>query len=328
MADPKGFRIRLRVRIAKGFTTEATSLNVVVANKDVTITCQDRAEPLNKAKWMVLNARDFATEETAQKFGNRLRSILQLAALSTRLGVDVGENKPTGWVSEDFARSIGLIKEHERIAPNVHGLAIMPDDDNTRTPVINAEGTVTADPEQFLSALREAGENGGFGAAANGVHLLNMALMTADPLAQMVLAFSAVEELGQTERWSECQAALIKHLAHAAETSLEATLEERAEVARAIRTGLFPLSLRQGVMRLLSRLDLDQLRNEWDRLYGIRSRIFHGTGRLSDSEINQAATDTVTLCGRIILAIIAKEGGRIPSIATTNFTVSQRLNRG
>lgn len=316
-----GFRIRLRVRIAKGLTTESTSLHVIVANKAVTITSQNKEEPLNKAKWIVLNAGGFSTEEQARQFGTRLRSILQLAALSSRLGVDAGEDKPTSWVNEDFARSMGLIKDHERIAPNVHGLAILPDDDNTRFPIINAEATVTADPEQFLSALRESGENHeiGFGPAADAVRLLNLALMTSEPLAQMVLTFSAVEELGQNEKWSDVQEALIKHLAQAAEAATEGTAAEREEVARSIRNGLFPLSLRQGVMRLLSRVGLDHLRKEWDRLYGIRSGIFHGTARLSDSEMSQAAVDTITLCGQIVLAIVAKDGIRVPSIAARQF---------
>jgi hypothetical protein len=247
--------------------------------------------------------------------------MLQLAALSSRLGVDAGEDKPTSWLSEDFSRSIGLIKEHERIAPNVHGLAILPDDDNTRFPVSNIQGTVTADPEHFTSALRELGENGdiGFGVATNALRLLNLALMTSEPLAQMVLAFSAVEELGQDEKWSEAQVTLIDQLAVAADASMEGTAEERAEVARAIRKGLFPLSLRQGVTRLLLRLGLDHLRKEWDRLYGIRSGLFHGTARLSNLEIIQAAFDTVSLCGRIVLAIVAQEGARLPSVAATHF---------
>ena len=43
-------------------------------------------------------------------------------------------------------------------------------------------------------------------------------------------------------------------------------------------------------------------------------------------EINQAALDTITLCGRIILAIVAKEGARVPSIAATHFNpISRRL---
>jgi hypothetical protein len=139
VTEVSGFRIRLRVRVAKGLTSEATSLNVKVMDKDITLTSQKREEPLNKAKWIVLGARGFPTEDAARHFGARLRSILQLAALSSRLGVDVGEDKPTSWVNENFARKIGLLKATERLAPNVHGLLILPDDDNTRFPIIDAE---------------------------------------------------------------------------------------------------------------------------------------------------------------------------------------------
>jgi hypothetical protein len=253
MADESGFRIRLRVRLAKGLTTEATTLSVVVANREVTLTSQNKDEPLSKAKWVIFGARAFKNEEDAQKFGTQLSSMLQLAALASRLGVDVGENKPSGWVSEAFAREMGLIKEHERIAPNIHGLAVLPDDDNTRIPIINAQGTVTADPEHLASALREIGESGdiGFKMAANGLRLLNLALMTSEPLAQMVLAISAVEELGQNEKWSEAQLALIKQLAAIADASGDLSADQGGEVAKSIRGGLFRLSLRQGVMRLL-----------------------------------------------------------------------------
>ena len=72
-------------------------------------------------------------------------------------------------------------------------------------------------------------------------------------------------------------------------------------------------------MRLLSRIDLDLLWQEWNRQYGIISRLFHGTARLSDSEISQVALNTVTLCGRIILTVVVKEGTRLPSVAATHF---------
>lgn len=324
MTDTRGFRMRLRARIGKSLTSAATSKTVVVMNKDVIISSQKTEEPLNKAKWIVLRAGGFATEEAAQHFGSRLRSILQLAALSVRLGVDVGEDKPTSVINEDFARTLGLLKDGQRIAPNVHGLSIFPDDENIRFPMIEAEATVTADPEQFLSALKESGESGenSLGAATNAVRLLNLALMTSEPLAQMVLSFSAVEELGQNENWNESQMALINELASAAIATKEATASEREEVAHAIRTGLYRLSLRQGVMRLLSRLGLAAQRREWDRLYSVRSGVFHGTARLSGSEMSQAAHDTVTLCGRIILGIVAREGAQPPSIAARHFDMS------
>lgn len=324
MIDKTGFRIRLRVRLAKALTTEATSLSVEVANKDVSVTSQNKSEPLNKAKWVVLQARGFKTEDEAQRFGDRLCSIVQLAALTSRLGADIGQNKPSGWMSEDFARANGLIKAHERIAPNVHGLSILPDDDYTRIPIINIEGTVTAAPEHLMSAIGELGNSSrlAFGSASTGVRLLNLALMTSEPLAQMALAFSAVEEIGQNERWTQAQTAVIKQLAEVAETHTQLTEDERHEVARAIRSGLFPLSLRQGVIRILAGLGLEHLRKEWDRLYGIRSGIFHGTARPSDSELHQAALDTLTLCGQIVLAIVAKEGTNVPSIAATHFGAS------
>jgi hypothetical protein len=325
MCTTTGFRVRLRVRIAKALTTEAARLQFRMAGKDINLISQNKEEALNKTKWIVLNATGFSTEEEAQQFGNRLRSVVQLAALSSRLGVDIGEDRPTSWINEDFARSMGLIKEHERVAPNVHGLAILPDDDNTRFPLVNAQATVTADPEQLLSALRESGEENedlDFGPAADGVRVLNLALMTSEPLAQMVLAFSAVEELGQNEKWSDAQEALIKQLAEAAEASAEVNEAERAQIARAIRRGLFPLGLREGVRGVLARLDLQDLLKEWARLYGIRSGLFHGTARLTDSEIHDAAQDTIKLCGRIILTIVAKEGIRVPPIAGRHFNIS------
>ena len=78
MADTSGFRIRLRVRVAKGLTTEATSLHFMLANKDVTISSQTKEEPLSKAKWIVLNASGFSTDEAARQFGTRLCSICNL----------------------------------------------------------------------------------------------------------------------------------------------------------------------------------------------------------------------------------------------------------
>jgi hypothetical protein len=320
MDDQNGFRVRLRVRLAKGLTTEAKSLNIALAGRSVSVTSQDKNEPLNEAKWVVFHARGFATEKEALQFGGRLRSIVELVCLSLRLGVDVGEDKPTGWVSEKYARALGLIKEQERVAPNVHGLTILPDDDLTRIPIVDIKGVVTANPTDLIAAMEELGDAHDltFGFAEKGVRLLNLALMTSEPLAQMVLAFSAIEELGQGEKWDREQLGLIEQLAEVAKQS-DLPDEQRAEVANAIQTGLFKLSLRQGVTRLLKQLGVSHLKKEWDRLYSIRSGIFHGTARLGNSELNQAAQDTIKLCGTIVFAIISKSGGRLPTTVGTHF---------
>lgn len=203
----------------------------------------------------------------------------------------------------------------------VHGLAVLPDDELTRFPIFNATGTVTADPNQLISALQELGEQDPVASvtAANGVRLLNFALMTSEPLAQMVLAVSSIEELGQNQRWSDAQKVLINKLAEAAESSAEATEGEREEVATAIRKGLFRLSLREGVKRVLASASVEHLIKEWDRLYGIRSGVFHGTAQLSEPELHKAGQETITLCAKILFAIISKEGIRVPTIADTHY---------
>lgn len=321
MIGATGFRVRLRVRLAKALTTDAHALSVIVLGREVTIVSQEKSKSLTGEKWLVLRARGFADEKEAWEYGKRLTSMVQLASLSSRLGVDVGEGKPSTWVSEEFARSMGLINAHERIAPNVHGLAVLPDDDLTRFPIMKAEGNVTADPNQLTSAVHELGEHGHYslGKAANGVRLLNLALMTSDALAQMVLAFSPIEELGQDQTWSEVQKQLIEQIAATAENAMGHEDDERMEVATAIRKGLFRLSLREGVKRVLASGGVDHLIKDWDRLYKIRSGVFHGTAQLSESELHAAAQDTITLCTRILLAIISNEGGRVPSIATTHY---------
>jgi hypothetical protein len=96
------FRIRLRVRLAKSLYSESQRLSVNLAGKDVSITSQVREEPLDQAKWIVFGARGFETEEAAVDFGRRLRAIVELVCLSLRIGVDVGNDKPTGW----FARNL------------------------------------------------------------------------------------------------------------------------------------------------------------------------------------------------------------------------------
>jgi hypothetical protein len=138
---------------------------------------------------------------------------------------------------------LGYITANERIAPNTHGLAVLPDDDLTRFPIATFEGNVTADPNQLTSAVSELGERDchhhSLGMAANGVRLLNLALMTSDALAQMVLSFSSIEELGQNQTWSEAQKHLIERLAATAENATNHNKDERMEVAAAIRKGLF-----------------------------------------------------------------------------------------
>jgi hypothetical protein len=308
MAEPIGFKVRLRIRMGKPFTTDEKALSVKVGGRQVTIRSQNLDEPLRETRWVVLGARGFTTEDEARAFGEELRVISQVAALSCRLGTDTGQDRPTGMVNEQFARSCGWIQPHERIMPNVHGIQVLPDDDHTRIPIINARAEVTADPNQFVSAIAELSHQLPIrlSASALSVRLLNFAIMNSEPVGRMVLAFSAVELLGQEETWTDQQRALLQAMADNLEG--DDPTPQRTEIATALRRSMHRVGLRQGVMRVLSRLKLDKLKKEWDRLYGLRSGLIHGTEPLSEGQISQLADDTVKLCGRIVLAMVEKDG--------------------
>jgi hypothetical protein len=109
-----------------------------------------------------------------------------------------------------------------------------------------------------------------------------------------VLSLSAVESLGQNEKWTEKQTLLINQLATQAESRSHGDIEYN-EVAEALRRSLYRLGLRQGVMRILASLDLQHLRKEWDRIYTARSGLFHGTCKMTEPEIGQLAIDAVTV---------------------------------
>jgi hypothetical protein len=125
-----------------------------------------------------------------------------------------------------------------------------------------------AAPDPFLADI-----NRYFGVVENAsqrtidiVLLLNYALMRPEPVAQIVFAFSAVEMLGQNEEWSAAQKQLLNQLAASAQNQIIGSWRERDEVAEAIRRGMHKLSLRQGVLRLLTSLGLNHVKPIWDDL--------------------------------------------------------------
>jgi hypothetical protein len=312
------YRMRLRVRIAKPFTTTDTQRSVLINGREVTVRAGNKDQPLSEAKWLVLTTGGFASEADAKDFGDDLRVRFEIVSFCSRLGIDGGNDRPTTWMSEDFARNIGFIRPEERVMPNVHGVMVMPDDGLTRFPGLSATATVSADPAPILSALAEVNPTTASNPRAfTAVRIMNAALMTSEPLAQLVLAFSAVEELGQDETWTTRQRKKLDDLAASLEAEAVGEPELR-EVGTALRS-LHRLSLRQGAMRMLSRLGLKHLRKDWDRLYGIRSGIFHGTKRLNPSENAAFANEVLALCGKVIVMQLRQDGIEPPAIAATHF---------
>lgn len=326
MSDTTAYRVRLRVFLGTPLATDDPLLTAEVAGREVTIRSHKRGGLLKETRWVVLGAGGFETEEEARRYGEQLRQIVEVAALCARLGVNVGQDRATLDMSYEWARATRIIQaDDERLLPNVHGLMVIPDDDLSRFPIVEATAEVRTYPDQIIPAINELGrqEPVRIARAAAGVRTLNQALMTPGSLAQIVLALSAVEALGQDETWTARQRALLDELANQVGGQAGGD-QEQQEVAQALRRSMHRIGPRQGVMRVLSRLELPQpelaqLRKEWDRVYSLRSQVFHGTAHLTDAEAGELAQAAITLCTRIVLAVATREGLQVPTVAETHF---------
>jgi len=302
------YRARLRFRLLKKLSIDASEYRLAVAGREVVLAAPIPDTLIRDSDWLVMNARGFSTEDEAQDFGRKLRSAIELASVSTRLGIDAGRDLATSGLARAIKDQIA--KETGTLArDNVHGLDVFEDDSNVRIFNLNATGTVHAMPDPFLPMVAELH---GVAASASDrardvILLLNYSLMRPEPVAQIVFAFSAVEMLGQSESWTGDQKRLLSEVAEAAERSSTGSAGERQEVADAIRKSLHRLTLRQGVLRLLDALELAHLRKNWDALYAERSTLVHGLAPRPGADYGDLAFRAVSLCGYILLKAVAAD---------------------
>lgn len=302
------YRARLRFRIQKKLNIDDTSRTLAIAGRDVVLSSPEGAKPIKECEWLVLNARGFSTEEEACDFGRRLRAALEVSSVVNRLGVDPGRDLPSVGVSEILRETVnsqlGLA-----LRDNVHGLDVFVAELNTRIYTIEGRVSVLANADGLLTGIAELHSTAATmpQQAADVVPLLNFALMRPEPVAQIVFAVSAVEMLGQDETWSEDQRRVVRHIARAALSSPFGTEEERSEVSEAVLKSLHRFSLRQGVFRLLDRLDLKHLKKPWDALYSERSTLVRGLAPKPGMDYSNLASRTVNLCGQILLKAVATE---------------------
>jgi hypothetical protein len=302
------FRARFRFRVQKKLNIKEHEHRFKVGGRDVVLSPPLPDIPISESEWLVMNARGFDLENAASTFAEKLKAASEISSVATRLGIDSGINLATAGLGQAVRTHIQEQTGLE-IRDNVHGVDVFPDDPNVRILNITATGSVLAEPDPFLSDLNRLLHvaDGTSKKTRETVLLLNYALMRPEPIAQIVFAFSAVEMLGQQEEWSSAQKCLLDKLATDAENAAIGTVDERREVSAAIKRSTQKLGLRQGVLRLLTSLDLSHLKKKWDELYGQRSTLVHGLAPQPGADYSQLATETVSLCGQVLLKVIANE---------------------
>ena len=332
------FRLWLKLRTTKPLHSEETALTATIAGRPVTIESERGEQPLSEAIWLAIGCRGFETEDLARQFGEALRRAVHLAGLCARVGIDAGdpgENRSRSWVnpeaiSPDFRRKYPEV----RFGPDVHGIVILPDDDNTvfmRLPALVP--VVRSNAKQFLEALEQALPEGnmrpaGSPAIRRAVRILNLAEMNRDPIAKAMLAISTVEGLAVDSPWTDAQAKLIEKAANQLEDAC-GDEEDARQVVEAIRQ-VRKESIRQRIRKLLTESGLSSLWPSWDKLYARRSTLVHGRSsdggesrgdHLEQAELHKFGQEAVTLSARIVLSIAKQNGMPVPDHAKTHFGV-------
>lgn len=310
--DGETYRARIRFRVAKKLNVTDSKYLFTVAGREALLQAPTEETSIQDSDWLVINTRGFADDADARSFGRNLQMALHLASAVTRLGLDPGQDLPTSGLARHIklhlAETTGA-----KVRDNVHGLDVFVDDPNVTIFNFQGTGVVRANPDLFLMHASElhGAVSGMTEEARDIVLLLNFALMRPEPVAQIIFSISAVEMLGQEEQWSSAQKNILKQLAGSVQGMVLGSEQERGEVADAIQRALHRISLRQGVFRLLERLNLSHLRRSWDAIYGERSKLVHGLAPIPGARYDDLAGRTLNLCGQILLTRVAQE---VPTI--------------
>jgi hypothetical protein len=265
-------------------------------------------EPLDQAKWLIAGASGFRAEPKAREFGRLLKRAIQFAALESRNGVDCGQDVPTsGWgasVKAEYFERTGM-----NVRDDIHGIDVFRNDGTHGYMTLSATAQVFASVEPFMKNLAQFFP--WMGKVNHKVErlliMMNGVLMNREPVAQIVLALSTIEGLGQDQEFSDGQKSLLVHLASIAAASTSIAPDEAAEIENAVLK-IHKLSLRQGVLRLLKHAGLD-LKSEWDEIYKERSTLVHGLAPKPGVDYSDLAHRTISLCVRILHRLIEIEVG-------------------
>lgn len=305
-AVPQGYRVRFRFRLAKSFHWDELSISFEIGGVVVTLKSELVDQPLREAKWVILGANGFPTEDDARAFGVRLKHAVQVASVCGRLGADCGADKPTsGWgamIKQLYLEQGAILRD------DIHGIDVFECDPRVSYLKFGANIQVHASLDKFISSIvRFHPDMANLSQKVTDILLLlNNVLMNPQPVAQIVLAISTVEMLGQDREWTEEQRRLLDHFVVLAEQSALPP-GERAEVIDAIKRNMYRVGLRQGVLALLSSVGLDSLKKEWDAVYSERSKLVHRIAPVPGVDYTELATRTVNLCGKILLRLVAEE---------------------
>lgn len=336
MSGKSGYRLLLKFQVGKKLGTDDPVLTARVAGKEVSIrSAEGQHQPLSEASWLILRCAEFDTEKQARRFGEELRRAVHMAGLCARVGADAkdpGEDETRSWFDPHFISHLSGGDAQWKIAPDVHGIVVVPNDGEYLVLGGQASADVLANSDGFVQALADAlpqsTASRGPAPLRRAVRLLNLAEMNKEPFAKVVLSIATVEGLAPRLAWSSAQRELIRDTADQLESD-SCSAAEVNETAEALRNW-HQKSIGKGVRELFAENELMGLWADWNKLYGKRSRLFHDDRsgddeqrgkHLDDLELHKLGQEAVKLCASVVLSMCKREGIPVPSYANRHFNI-------
>jgi hypothetical protein len=307
------YRMRLRVRFGNKLNTEARVIKLKYKGRRVLLRPRQQGLTLGSDEWVVFAATRFPSLEAAAQFGHDLQRSLSVICALRGLPVDVGgDNKPTGmWsdeIKEEMFRQTGIW-----LRDDVHGLDVYPAFVTSQTVSLGATLTAKFVIETYIDAINQSTKQINILSEASSLscELLNASTMSNHPVAAATLSLAAVELLAVNEKRSPKQKEWIKKIRDGLEAD-NSIIEADKIVLRKAVAGMFNAGISDRVKKMLARLGMADRDDDWDRIYKLRSALFHGVRRLSQSEIISLGSEAPTLSRQIVRRYLEDQVGELP----------------
>lgn len=305
MTQPN-YTVRLRFFTRANFAIEEREAEFSIEGRSAKLSAL-QSPKISDGGWLAITIPGFSTEQSGREFGNRLKTSLLVTAIKRSLPVSIGEDKATGgwssFIKDKVKEETGAI-----LRDSIHGLDVYEDDGSVFFPTMSAELKVITPPDKFLQSLSSGMKfySHTSPTARTALLMLADAASAQEPLAKASLSISSIELLAQGTGWSKEQKLLLEFAKQAAETDQSILIEEedRKAVANAISRA-YKIGVNEGIRQLLVRLELENLKGDWKKIYDVRSEIFHGLKETRRSEDRQFAEDAFNVSKTIVLKALS-----------------------
>jgi len=156
------YTFRIRFRIVEGTVLDEESPEREIAfapGGPYTLHALARAQPIKGSDWLVLKGPTFNNEKQARNAGELAKDALRWCSARLKMGIDVGQDKRKGVVTEDGKRWLKRkfqVSSEDEVLDDVHGLCVYKDQPGTKFSSTECKLTVHTNVKHFQDAFGEA----------------------------------------------------------------------------------------------------------------------------------------------------------------------------